>query len=136
MPRRTNEHSLSLHCGTLKSAPLWDTEVSPPLQLAKRQKTLDAKFTTALVGSAVPQATRFRGQADSTAGPPHTLHRVGPSRNTHPHSPLTLQASLQLLASLDLAMEGEATLDLEASPPRGGGSPARSLYVIPPPPGF
>ena len=42
-----------------------------------------------------------------------TLHRVGPVRHSFrtplPHSPLTPQASLQLLASLGLvALEGEA----------------------------
>ena len=55
-----------------------------------------------------------------------TRYRVGPVRNTFctllSHPPLTPQASLQLLASLELvAMEGEATpsprysLDFEAS---------------------
>ena len=44
---------------------------------------------------------------------PGTPHRIGPARNTfctpHPLSPMAPQASLRLLASLELvAMEGDA----------------------------
>ena len=79
-----------------------------------------------MVSSPAPKTMGLRGYARDHQGSPR-MYRVGPVRNTLqtplPHSPLTPQASLQLLALLELvALEGEAppspprcSLDFEAS---------------------
>ena len=94
--------------------PLGDIEICTPIQVSKRPR-LQTPGSTIPWHSVKPPGAVGTDRTPATGGQHSTPHQVGPVRTTfrtpQPNSPLSPQASVQLLASLELvAMEGESPL--------------------------